>query len=134
MRPVSQLLDDVADMFQEVSYREREWQYNKMEILERSILYTWAALGLLAPVVTFLFFQHAYPDAWLTELQKYQALAGAFVALFAASLGSLGLLLNVRTQPGRRCRPGDLGRFCHGRLKTRQLALACSAIRGKTFS
>ena len=50
------------------------------------------------PVVAFLFFRHAYPDMWLIELQKYQALAGAFVALFAASLGTLGLLLNVRTQ------------------------------------
>jgi hypothetical protein len=68
-----------------------------MEIVERVILYVWAGLGLLAPVVAFLFFRRAYAHVWLTELQKYQALAGAFVALFAASLGTLGVLLNVRT-------------------------------------
>jgi hypothetical protein len=69
-----------------------------MEPLEKLLLYAAAGIGLLAPIAAFLLFQHTYRDTWSTELQKYQALAGAFVALFAASLGTLGVLLNIRTQ------------------------------------
>lgn len=69
-----------------------------METVEKMLLYAAACVGLLAPVAAFVFFRRAYAHIWLTELQKYQALAGAFVALFAASLGTLGVLLNIRTQ------------------------------------
>jgi hypothetical protein len=68
----------------------------EMETVEKMLLYAAACVGLLAAVAAFVF-RHAYAHIWLTELQKYQALAGASVALFAASLGTVGVLLKIRT-------------------------------------
>jgi hypothetical protein len=50
-------------------------------------------VGLLAAPALFLYLYHAFPDTWWTELTKIQALSGASVALFAASSGTIGVLL-----------------------------------------
>jgi hypothetical protein len=54
-----------------------------------------AICGLLVAPVLFLYLYHTFPDTWWTEFVKIQALAGASVALFAASLGTIGVLLTI---------------------------------------
>jgi hypothetical protein len=50
------------------------------------------------PVVAFLILSHQFPVAWLTELQNYQTLFDTLVALFAASLASIGVALTIWNQ------------------------------------
>jgi len=56
------------------------------------------AVGIgAAPAGWFLLWQ-TYPGTWVQELARYQALAGALIALNAASIGMIGVLLTIRTQ------------------------------------
>lgn len=64
----------------------------------------WLAVGAAflvgfgaAPTGFFLLWR-SHPTTWLEELQHFQALAGGLVALFAASLGILGVMLTIRSQ------------------------------------
>lgn len=79
-----------------------------------------------APAGLFLLWR-TYPTAWPEELQHFQALAGAFVALFAASLGIVGVVLTIRTQRLNVDRQLDAQRKEQGRargLSRRQVAAA----------
>ena len=49
-----------------------------------------AIVGLAAAPVASLIFWHWFSATWQIELPKYQALLGALIALFAASLASIG--------------------------------------------
>lgn len=56
------------------------------------------AVGFGAAPAGFLLLRHSFPVTWPEELPRYQVLAGALVALFAASLGMVGVSLTIRTQ------------------------------------
>jgi hypothetical protein len=57
-----------------------------------------AAVAVLAAPAGFYLLWHAHPAAWPQELLKYQVLAGALVALFAAGLATTGVLLTICNQ------------------------------------
>jgi hypothetical protein len=57
-----------------------------------------AVIGLAAAPVAFLVFWYSFPTTWLIELPKYQALFGALIALFAASLASVGVAVTIWNQ------------------------------------
>jgi hypothetical protein len=69
-----------------------------MGILAALFLVVASICGLLAAPALFLYLYHTFPDAWWTEVVKIQALAGASVAVFAASLGTIGVLLTIWNQ------------------------------------
>jgi hypothetical protein len=77
---------------------ERDQAVREMEVLARLFLFAAACVGFLAAPTAFLLLWHTYPDTWLTKLKTVQTLGGAFVALFAASLGTFGVLLTIRNQ------------------------------------
>ena len=69
-----------------------------MGILGALFLVVASMCGTLAAPAFFLYLYLTFPDAWWTELVKIQALAGSSVALFAASLGTIGVLLTIQNQ------------------------------------
>jgi hypothetical protein len=69
-----------------------------MSILAALFLVVASICGLLAAPALFLYLYHSFPDTWWTEVAKIQTLAGASVALFAASLGTIGVLLTIWNQ------------------------------------
>jgi hypothetical protein len=69
-----------------------------MSILAALFLVVASICGLLAAPALFLYLYHYFPDTWWTEVAKIQALAGASVAVFAASLGTIGVLLTIWNQ------------------------------------
>jgi hypothetical protein len=56
------------------------------------------AVGFGAAPAGFFLLWRSYPTTWPEELQHFQALAGGLVALFAASLGVVGVALTIRAQ------------------------------------
>jgi hypothetical protein len=69
-----------------------------MSIVAALFLVVASICGLLAAPALFLYLYHTFPDTWWAEVAKIQALAGASVALFAASLGTIGVLLTIWNQ------------------------------------
>jgi hypothetical protein len=69
-----------------------------MGIFGALFLVAGAVIGLSAAPALFLYLYHAFPDTWWAELTKIQAFAGASIALFAASLGTIGVLLTIWNQ------------------------------------
>jgi hypothetical protein len=78
------------------------------------------AVGFGAAPISLALLLHFYPATWPEELQHYQALAGALVALFAASLGIAGVLLTIRNQRSNVLRQIEAQR--QERIRERDLA------------
>jgi membrane protein implicated in regulation of membrane protease activity len=70
----------------------------RVEPFAKAVLVTAIVIGLsAAPAAAFLLW-YAYPLTWRIELEKFQTLAGALVALLAASLAATGVLLTIMAQ------------------------------------
>jgi hypothetical protein len=72
------------------------------------VLVAAALIGLLVPPAAFFLLHDAYPLTWLAELKNVQTLAGALVALFAASLATTPLVITARYYDNN---PGNVGVF-----------------------
>jgi hypothetical protein len=69
-----------------------------VESFAKAVLVVAIIIGLSAAPAASFFLWHTYPLTWQAELAKFQTLAGALVALLAASLATTGVLLTIMTQ------------------------------------
>lgn len=69
-----------------------------MEPLAKAVLVVAIIIGLSAAPAAAFFLWYTRPLTWQVELEKFQTLAGALVALLAASLATTGVLLTIMAQ------------------------------------
>jgi hypothetical protein len=69
-----------------------------VEPLAKAVLVVAIIIGLSAAPAAAIFLWYSHPLTWRLELEKFQTLAGALVALLAASLATTGVLLTIMAQ------------------------------------
>jgi hypothetical protein len=69
-----------------------------VEPLAKAVLVIAIIIGLSAAPAAAFFLWYTCPLTWQIELEKFQTLAGALVALLAASLATTGVLLTIMAQ------------------------------------